>query len=771
MKPGTVFFALRGVNADGARFVPQAIANGAIAVVAETAAPAGIAVPWIQVPSARAALAEMAAAFYGNPSEELALVGITGTNGKTTTSYVLSSIFEAAGIKCGRIGTIGYRVGGREVDAARTTPEAPELQRMLRDMVKEGCGACVMEVSSHALALRRADELRFAAGIFTNLTRDHLDFHGDMESYFAAKRRLFEILPDGAVGVINVDDRRGADLAAAARRPVTYAIDAAADVRPGPLTFSLDGLSFDVRTPRGTFHVRSPLVGRPNAYNILAASAAAMALDVPFSAIEAGVSNLENVPGRFQVVSDAADDVRVIVDYAHTDDALKNLLETARPLATGRLVTVFGCGGDRDRTKRPLMGAVAARLSDLVIVTSDNPRQRGPREDHRGDPARHRHAGGSDRAEGPEAARRRSRSSIGARRSSGRSARRRAAISMLIAGKGHEKYQVIGDRTLPFDDVEVARAALARRRSGSRVTLRRGGAGCAQRRRDRRRDRRPGGRRGRPRSARRTVVDRHAVVAPGDLFVAVRGDRFDGHDFVAAALAAGAAGAVVTATPALPEAGKAGPAPLAIEVADTTRALQDGAREVRRRSGAKVVAITGSAGKTTTKELTAEFLAAKYHGVSEQGQLEQSHRPAALAAGAARQAGGGGGRTGHESRRGNQHAGRHRRAGGARLDQRRRRARGLLRVRRRHRRRQGGDPRAGAARRSCSSPMRTTRAIRARAGRFAGTDPDFRHIGRCGVPRQWRRSIAASTAWRRTVTTPPGEAVVETPLLGTRQSR
>ena len=221
VKPGAVFVALRGVNADGTRFVPQAVANGAIAVVAETAKPAGVSVEWIQVPSARAALAELSAAFYRNPSEELVLVGITGTNGKTTTSYVLASIFEAAGVKCGRIGTIGYRIGGRELDAARTTPEAPELQQMLRGMLAEGCGACVMEVSSHALALRRADSLRFAAGIFTNLTRDHLDFHGDMEAYFNAKRRLFEVLPDGAVGIINVDDRRGADMVTAARRPVT----------------------------------------------------------------------------------------------------------------------------------------------------------------------------------------------------------------------------------------------------------------------------------------------------------------------------------------------------------------------------------------------------------------------------------------------------------------------------------------------------------------------------------------------------------------------
>ena len=468
VKPGAIFFALRGVNADGARFVPQAIANGAVAIVAETAAPVGIAVPWLQVPNARAAMAEAAALFYRHPSAELALVGITGTNGKTTTSYVLASIFESAGIKCGRIGTIGYTIGGREIDAARTTPEAPELQRMLRAMVDDGAGACVMEVSSHALALRRADSLRFAAGVFTNLTRDHLDFHGDMESYFVAKRRLFEILPDGAVGVINADDRRGPDLVAAARRPVTYAIDAPADVRPGPLSFSLEGLSFEVRTPRGTFRVKSALVGRPNAYNILAASAAAMALDLPFTAIEQGIAQLQHVPGRFQVVSGPADDVRVIVDYAHTDDALKNLLETARPLATARVITVFGCGGDRDRTKRPLMGAVAARLSDLVIVTSDNPRSEDPvrimEEIQRGivTPADRLGAKGAKGTPSMAIVDRREAIERGIREA-------RPGDLVLIAGKGHEKYQVIGDKTLAFDDVEVARAALGRRRSGSKV--------------------------------------------------------------------------------------------------------------------------------------------------------------------------------------------------------------------------------------------------------------------------------------------------------------
>jgi UDP-N-acetylmuramoyl-L-alanyl-D-glutamate--2,6-diaminopimelate ligase len=293
-----------------------------------------------------------------------------------------------------------------------------------------------------------------------------------MEEYFRAKRRLAELLPDAGIAVTNLDDRRGAEFAAAARRPVTYAIDSAADVRPGPLVLSLEGLAFEVRTPRGALRLRSPLVGRPNAYNILAAVAAAMALDLPFSAIENGIRQLSGVPGRFQVVSDPADDVRVIVDYAHTDDALKNLLETARPLATGRLITVFGCGGDRDRAKRPLMGAVAARLSDLVIVTSDNPRSEDP--DQIIDEVKRGIVMPADRtrpnvARGPK-------STPYLAISDRHTAIERAVHDarpgdlVLLAGKGHEKYQVIGVRTLPFDDVEVARTALARRRAGSSVS-------------------------------------------------------------------------------------------------------------------------------------------------------------------------------------------------------------------------------------------------------------------------------------------------------------
>ena len=468
-RPGSVFVALRGLHADGTAFAREAITRGAVAALSESAAPADVRVIWIQVPDARLALAALAAIFYGDPSEQLVLVGITGTNGKTTTSYLLASVFEAAGITCGRIGTVGHRIGRRGIEAERTTPEAPELQSMMRDMVSQGCGACVMEVSSHALALKRADYLRFGAAIFTNLTRDHLDFHRNMDDYFAAKRRLFELLPNDAVAIVNLDDRRGAELLPIAKRSITYAIDANADVRPGSLTSTLDGLRSDVTTPRGLLHIESRLVGRANAYNILATVAAAAALDLPPSAIESGIAALTAVPGRFQLVSDVRDDVRVVVDYAHTDDALKNLLETARPIATGRIITVFGCGGDRDRTKRPLMGAVAARLSDLVIVTSDNPRSENPGEII--DQIKRGIVAPDDRRGSRSTARETRCIAIVDRKEAIERAVREALPGdlVLVAGKGHEKYQVIGERVLPFDDVEVARTALERRRAGTRV--------------------------------------------------------------------------------------------------------------------------------------------------------------------------------------------------------------------------------------------------------------------------------------------------------------
>lgn len=471
VRAGSVFVALKGIHADGTAFAREAISRGAVAALSEVAAPADVQVVWVQVPDARMALAALAAIFYGDPSERLVLVGITGTNGKTTTSFLLASAFEAAGIACGRIGTVGYKIGRKEIEAERTTPESPELQSMLRDMVTQGCGASVMEVSSHALALKRADYLRFAAAIFTNLTRDHLDFHRNMDDYFAAKRRLFELLPDSGVAVVNLDDRRGAELALLGRHSITYGIDAAADVTPSNFTSTLDGLRFDAATPRGNVHIESRLVGRANAYNILATVAAAIALDLPIDAIERGISGLAAVPGRFQVVSDSRDDVRVVVDYAHTDDALKNLLETARPLATGRIITVFGCGGDRDRTKRPLMGAVAARLSDVVVVTSDNPRSEDPGEIieqiKRGIVAPEDRGGARARPRPKEI---RCLAIVDRKDAIERAVREALPGDLiLIAGKGHEKYQVIGERVMPFDDVDVASTALERRRAGTRV--------------------------------------------------------------------------------------------------------------------------------------------------------------------------------------------------------------------------------------------------------------------------------------------------------------
>jgi UDP-N-acetylmuramoyl-L-alanyl-D-glutamate--2,6-diaminopimelate ligase len=459
---GAVFVALKGLRADGVTFVRQALERGAVAVVSEQPAPQPLPLPWIVVSDARLALAQLSAAFFGHPSTEMRVVGITGTNGKTTTAFLVASIFEAAEIRCGLLGTVAYRIGNELRDAARTTPEAPEVQRLLREMVERGCGACAMEVSSHALALRRVDDTSFAAAVFTNLTRDHLDFHTDMEEYFRSKQRLFELLPRDRPSLLNIDDPRGLALVRIAGRPVTFAVERTADITPGPLSLSLSGLMFDVRTPRGTLQVRSKLVGRPNVYNILAAVSTGVALDLPFDAIERGVQALDGVPGRFEIVSSDSDGVTVVVDYAHTDDALRNLLETGRSLSGGRLITVFGCGGDRDRTKRPLMGAVAGRLSDLVVVTSDNPRSEDPNriiEDiQRGITPDTRRGGGRLLA-------------IPDRREAiGRAIElAQKGDLVLVAGKGHEKYQVIGDRTLPFDDAAVAREALARRRTNSGV--------------------------------------------------------------------------------------------------------------------------------------------------------------------------------------------------------------------------------------------------------------------------------------------------------------
>ena len=464
---GQVFVALKGQHADGTAFARQAIERGAAAIVSEQPPPPDIHVPWTIVKDARLALALLAAAFYRHPSAEMRVVGITGTNGKTTTAYLIAAMFEAAGIPCGLLGTVAYRIGPGEQDvreSSRTTPEAPDVQSLLREMADRGCGACAMEVSSHALSLRRVDGMTFAAGVFTNLTRDHLDFHEDMEAYFQAKRRLFEMLPRDAPSLVNLDDPRGASLLDAGGRPVTYAIGRPADITPGPLSYSLDGLSFDVRTPRGTVSVRSKLVGRPNVYNILAAVSAATALDVPLDAIERGLQALKGVPGRFEVVSSAE-------RRSHGGRRLRAHRRCAPQSArdgAGACVPPADYGVRLRRRSRQDEAAADGR-GRRAVERSDRdhlgqPAQRGSGADHRRDSARH-HARHAARA--------------GAQRLMTIADRRDAiakAIELakpgdlvLVAGKGHEKDQVIGDRVLPFDDVAVARDALARRRTNSGV--------------------------------------------------------------------------------------------------------------------------------------------------------------------------------------------------------------------------------------------------------------------------------------------------------------
>lgn len=455
VRGGEVFVAIKGTLRDGADFADDARRRGASAVVAGTEAPAGWVIPWIRVEDPRVALASLAAAYYGHPSRDLLVVGTTGTNGKTTTTYFVQAILRAAGFDCGRIGSIVNEVGGEEYPSERTTPEAPDLQRLLRAMVDAGQRGCALEVSSHALAQRRTDGVRCRAAIFTNLMRDHLDFHGDMARYFAAKRRLFDGLPDAAPAVINVDDAWGRRLAADLPRAVTYALEAPANVRPERVAYAPEGIALDISTPRGQLALRSRLVGRANAYNIVAAAAVGVALELETGAVEKGVRALVHVPGRMQWVSDAADTVRVLVDFAHTDDALKQLLVTARKLAPGRLITVFGCGGDRDRTKRPLMGSVAGRLSDLVVVTTDNPRSEDPAAI--ADDVERGLASGAaewvtrlDRAEAITYA----------------VCIARPGDLVIVAGKGHERHQEIAGHRRPFQDAAVAREALDRRRQG-----------------------------------------------------------------------------------------------------------------------------------------------------------------------------------------------------------------------------------------------------------------------------------------------------------------
>lgn len=458
VKPGDCFVAMRGEKTDGNRYIDAAIKAGAVAIVSdssETVPSEGVA--WATVAHGRRALARVAANFYKHPAEKLTITGITGTNGKTTTSFLLESIWTAAGRKSALVGTIEYHMAGRVIEAPHTTPESLELTQVFADAVASGATEAVMEVSSHALDQQRVYGIPFDVAVFTNLTRDHLDYHKNFETYFAAKSVLF----DGCgtepprVSVLNLDDAYGAELIKKARASkrgvVTYGLDRG-DFHASNLEIAMNGTRFDMVTPEAEIPIWSPLAGRVNVYNILAASAAAYARGCEEHEIAAGIAKLKRVPGRFETVN-MGQPFTVAVDYAHTDDALRNLTLLARDFAgrnqKARVITVFGCGGDRDRAKRPLMGEAAGRGSDLVIVTSDNPRSEDPLNII------------NDAMPGVQ------RSGVKYMVEPDRRKAIARAISeaqsgdvVLLAGKGHEKTQTTRDAVFPFDDVEVAREEL-----------------------------------------------------------------------------------------------------------------------------------------------------------------------------------------------------------------------------------------------------------------------------------------------------------------------
>jgi UDP-N-acetylmuramoyl-L-alanyl-D-glutamate--2,6-diaminopimelate ligase len=450
--PGNLFIAVRGACFDGHSFIEQAVEKGAVAIVGEKAGLSHRAT-MIVVPDSREALARLASTYYGDPSRRLKVIGVTGTNGKSTTTFLVKHLLERAKQSTGLIGTVQYEIGERVLPARRTTPESLDLQELLSQCVDAGCRNVVLEVSSHALSQGRASEIAFDVGAFTNLTQDHLDFHHGMKDYFEAKMRLFESVRDSQkkerAAVINIDDPYGQQVAARFGRDfpiITYGMGARAEFRASNFKVEMNGTSYQLNAKEKSYLVRLPLIGRFNIYNSLAALAVAHSIGADLRTSVLALANAPQIPGRLEAVP-AKRQFQVFIDYAHTDDALLNVVRTCRDLHPNRLILVFGCGGNRDRTKRPLMGAVADQYADYAILTSDNPRK-----------------------EDPEAIVREIEAGF-KRKNYEKIIDRKEAISraialaqpkdiVLIAGKGHEKYQEFADYTVPFDDVEVAARAL-----------------------------------------------------------------------------------------------------------------------------------------------------------------------------------------------------------------------------------------------------------------------------------------------------------------------
>ena len=452
--PRSLFVALQGTCSDGAEFIPQAVRQGAVAVVRSGPAPAGNTQPahicTLYVSDPKDFLRKLLQKFYGNLSADIRVVGITGTNGKTTISYLLESIFRAAGSRCGLIGTINYRIGDKIIPSKNTTPGIVENQSLLAELIAEKAEYCVMEVSSHALEQGRVDLIDFKAAVFTNLTAEHLDYHADMDGYFKAKSLLFSALPAGSTAVINADDAYGKKLKSLTKAKILwYGSGGTADIRAENLKLNFSGSTFTVKLPKGEFTVKTNLIGRHNVYNILASAGVAFSQGLPPEIIKKGVESLTVIPGRLERV-DCGQDFSVFVDYAHTDDALSNVLKSLKEVCRSKIFLVFGCGGNRDRLKRPKMGKVADSLADWSILTSDNPRNENPddilREISTGF-VKKNYETISDRKEAIHKA----------------LSLAKAGDVVLIAGKGHEDYQIFKDQRIHFDDREVVQNYFAQK--------------------------------------------------------------------------------------------------------------------------------------------------------------------------------------------------------------------------------------------------------------------------------------------------------------------
>lgn len=451
--PGFVFAALKGVKKDGFEFIAEALAKGAVAVLCEKSKPANFDKSWIQVSDAREALSLCSANFYSHPSDKMKVVGITGTKGKTTVTYLLEAILLKSHFQPAVIGTISYRGPGTKMRAERTTPEAPDLQKILKETFEHGATHCLIEVSSHSLELKRVLGIGFDVSVFTNLSGEHLDFHQSMENYYQAKKKLFFLNHKKRMAVINLDDRWGKRLISELGKGIiTYGLEPGATVRGQSYKLTEKGIELSAKYPAGEVEISSPLLGKANLYNILASAAVALTLGIAVPHIQQGIASLQRVPGRFERIQNSLG-INIFVDYAHTDDALRHLLETFRGMKAGRIILVFGAGGDRDKAKRPRMGEVAGALADWTIVTSDNPRSEDPLAIISNIEAGIKKTGTKnyqiipDREKAIEQA-----LSLGEK-----------GDYVLVAGKGHENYQMFKDKTIPFDDAEVIRKILEKR--------------------------------------------------------------------------------------------------------------------------------------------------------------------------------------------------------------------------------------------------------------------------------------------------------------------